>query len=74
MLVGGRATYSDWILRSLDEEELRNSEASFYDVIGKYNHTLNENNEIKNQNEKQKNEIENKKENNMLKKSDFLKN
>ncbi len=47
LLVGGRATYSDWILRSLDDEQLNNSEASFYDVIGKYNHSINENNEIR---------------------------
>ncbi|MGB5237407.1 MAG: TonB-dependent receptor [Flavobacteriaceae bacterium] len=47
LLVGGRATYSDWILRALDEPELQNSQASFYDVIGKYNHVINENNEIK---------------------------
>ncbi|HMB62307.1 MAG TPA: carboxypeptidase-like regulatory domain-containing protein [Eudoraea sp.] len=47
ILVGGRATYSDWILRSLDEPELSNSKASFYDVIAKYNHTINENNELK---------------------------
>ena len=47
LLVGGRATYSDWILRTLDDEQLKNSEASFYDVIAKYSHKLNENNEIK---------------------------
>ena len=47
LLVGGRATYSDWILRSLDNEELSNSEASFFDVIAKYNHSINKNNEIK---------------------------
>ena len=46
LLVGGRATYSDWILRTLDDEDLSNSEASFYDIIGKYNHKFNENNEI----------------------------
>nr|WP_299339185.1 TonB-dependent receptor [Allomuricauda sp.] len=46
LLVGGRGTYSDWILRSLDDESLRNSEASFYDVIAKYTHKLNENNSI----------------------------
>ena len=46
-LIGGRATYSDWILRTLDEEELNNSKASFYDVVAKYNHTINENNELK---------------------------
>lgn len=41
-----RATYSGWILRSLDEESLQNSEASFYDGIVKYNHKINENNEF----------------------------
>lgn len=46
LLVGGRATYSDWILDLLDEESLKNSKASFYDVIAKYNHTLNDKNEI----------------------------
>ena len=47
IMVGGRSTYSGWILRSLDEESLKNSEASFFDVIVKYNHKLNENNDIK---------------------------
>lgn len=41
ILVGGRATYSGWILRSLKEESLKNSEASFYDGIVKYNHKFN---------------------------------
>jgi hypothetical protein len=44
LLIGGRATYSKWILRSLDEEQLKNSEASFYDVFAKYNHKINKNN------------------------------
>lgn len=47
LLVGGRATYSDWILRSLDDEQLSNSTASFFDIVGKYNHVINEKNEIK---------------------------
>lgn len=46
LLVGARATYSGWILRTLKEESLQNSEASFYDGILKYNHKLNENNNI----------------------------
>ncbi len=45
-LIGARGTYSDWILRSLDTEELRNSSASFYDVVGKYSHKINESNDI----------------------------
>ncbi|PRX54698.1 TonB-dependent receptor [Flagellimonas meridianipacifica] len=47
LLVGGRGTYSGWILRSLDDEQLSESEASFFDVVAKYNHTLDENNEIR---------------------------
>ncbi len=47
LLIGGRATYSDWILKSLDNEELKNSQASYYDVIAKYNHKFDEKNELK---------------------------
>lgn len=47
IMLGGRATYSDWILRNLDEEELQKSKASFYDINVKYNSRLNENNELK---------------------------
>ncbi len=46
LIVGGRATYSDWILRSLDNEELKNSKASFYDAILKYSHKINERNTL----------------------------
>ncbi|WP_029271779.1 TonB-dependent receptor plug domain-containing protein [Flavobacterium sp. KJJ] len=46
LLVGGRATYSDWILKSLDDENLKNSEASFYDLFAKYNHKINKNNSV----------------------------
>jgi len=31
----GRSTYSDWILHRIDDEGIRNSSASFYDVFGK---------------------------------------
>jgi len=46
LLVGARATYSDWILKALKEESLKNSKASFYDAILKYSHTINKNNDI----------------------------
>jgi CarboxypepD_reg-like domain/TonB-dependent Receptor Plug Domain len=46
LIVGGRGTYSDWILKRLDDESLKNSEASFYDLIGKYNHQINDKNNI----------------------------
>lgn len=31
-LVGARSTYSDWILRRLDDPRMKNSKASFYDL------------------------------------------
>ncbi|WOD43025.1 TonB-dependent receptor [Hwangdonia lutea] len=46
LLVGARGTYSDWVLKSLDDESLNNSEASFYDFIIKYDHKINDNNTI----------------------------
>ncbi|NAS13064.1 TonB-dependent receptor [Poritiphilus flavus] len=47
LVLGGRGAYSDWILRSLDDEDLSNSEASFYDVIINYTDRINENNRLK---------------------------
>ncbi|MGB5555321.1 MAG: TonB-dependent receptor, partial [Flavobacteriaceae bacterium] len=47
VLVGGRSSYSDWILRSLKDERLSNSTASFYDLIAKFNANINENNDFK---------------------------
>lgn len=46
VILGGRATYSDWILDQLDEPQLKNSQASFYDGIIKYSHKINKNNVI----------------------------
>ncbi len=46
LLVGARSTYSDWILRQLDDPELQKSKASFYDFTGTYSHKLNDNNQI----------------------------
>lgn len=47
IMIGARATYSDYILKLLDEETLKNSNASFYDAIVKYNHKIDDNNSIK---------------------------
>tara|TARA_R110002049_G_scaffold41385_3_gene124668 strand:+ start:6124 stop:8877 length:2754 start_codon:yes stop_codon:yes gene_type:complete len=47
LVAGIRATYSDWVLKLLDEESLKNSQASFYDGVIKYNHKINEKNNIK---------------------------
>ncbi|AUP81468.1 TonB-dependent receptor [Flavivirga eckloniae] len=46
LMVGARGTYSQWILRSLDDESLKNSKASFYDFVGKYRHKINDKNSI----------------------------
>lgn len=46
LLLGGRATYSDWILKTLDDENLKNSQASFYDLFAKYSHKINKNNTV----------------------------
>jgi len=46
LMIGGRGAYANWLLRSLDEESLKNSEASFYDVIAKYNHELSKDSKI----------------------------
>ena len=32
LLLGGRSTYSDWLLHAIPDAELKNSSASFYDV------------------------------------------
>lgn len=47
LLVGVRGAYANWILRSLKEESLNKSRASFYDGIINYSHRFNENNSIK---------------------------
>ncbi|MRI01515.1 TonB-dependent receptor plug domain-containing protein [Kriegella sp. EG-1] len=46
LLLGGRSTYSNWILNSLDEESLKNSKASFFDIVTKYNSQINEKNKL----------------------------
>jgi len=47
LMLGGRGAYANWILRSLNEESLNNSEASFYDLTATYEHQINEKNQIK---------------------------
>lgn len=46
LLIGGRGTYSNWILKKLDRDELKKSKASYYDIIAKYDHKINQNNEL----------------------------
>ncbi len=43
LIVGGRGTYSNWILRSLKDKTLNRSSISFYDFNLKYSHKIYEN-------------------------------
>ncbi|MBV5311665.1 MAG: carboxypeptidase-like regulatory domain-containing protein [Prolixibacteraceae bacterium] len=46
-LIGGRSTYSDWIMRQSQNVQFINSVAHFYDVNGTLNLSLGENNNLK---------------------------
>ena len=45
-LVGGRMSYSDWILHALPQTEFQNSSASFYDVNLHLAHEINQKNNL----------------------------
>lgn len=45
-LLGARSTYSDWILKKLDSDELNNSTASFYDLNASISHKIDDDNSI----------------------------
>ena len=45
-LIGGRSTYSDWLLRRLPSPTLRNSTASFYDLNASLSHEINDKNSL----------------------------
>lgn len=46
LMVSGRSTYSNWILGQMEDPGLRNSNASFYDLLGNLDYNLNPNNRI----------------------------
>lgn len=46
LLLGARGAYSDWVLKLIDNESSNRSQASFYDFMAKYNHKVNDNNDI----------------------------
>jgi hypothetical protein len=46
-LIGGRSTYSDWIMRKSQNEQFINSVAHFYDINGTVNLALGEKNTLK---------------------------
>ncbi len=45
-IVGGRSTYSNWILKQLPNPSIKNSKASFYDIFGKISYDINDKNSI----------------------------
>lgn len=45
-LIGGRSTYSNWLLREIPNDLVSNSKASFYDLNAVLTHEVNENNSI----------------------------
>lgn len=45
-LVGARSTYSDWLLRQLKSREIKNSNASFYDLNFNLNHKIDDRNNL----------------------------
>jgi hypothetical protein len=40
-LVGGRSTYSNWLLKRIDNEEIKRSQAAFYDLNAKLDYDIN---------------------------------
>lgn len=46
ILVGGRSTYSDWLLKRIPSKSFSNSEASFYDLNTQVSHEIDEKNSI----------------------------
>ncbi len=47
LVLGARSSYSDWILKALDEPSLSNSTASFYDFVANYTHQLTDSDKVK---------------------------
>ncbi|MBN1953317.1 MAG: TonB-dependent receptor [Bacteroidales bacterium] len=45
-MIGGRTTYSDWILKNVPDLEIRNSRANFYDFNAKVNVVFNRDNRL----------------------------
>ncbi len=45
-IIGGRTTYSDWVLRMLDDGKLKNSNARFYDLQGNLSYNIDKKNSI----------------------------
>ena len=45
-LITARTTYSNWVLGLMEDKDLKNSRANFYDVNGRITHDINRNNRL----------------------------
>lgn len=45
-IVGARSTYSDWILKQINEAKFRNTKADFYDLSAKISYEIDKNNSL----------------------------
>ena len=45
-LIGGRTSYSDWLLHQVPNHSLQNSSAGFYDISGHFNYEVNDKNAL----------------------------
>lgn len=46
LMIGGRATYSNWMLDRVGNSEFAENDVSFADVVFRYDHDINENNKL----------------------------
>jgi hypothetical protein len=46
LILAGRTTYSNWVLRQIQNQAIRNSRATFYDFNGRLVYELNNNNKV----------------------------
>lgn len=46
LVIGGRVSYSDWILKSVKDPDVKNSSASFYDLNGRLSYIINDKNKV----------------------------
>ena len=46
VLMGGRVSYVDWVLQSVEDPSIRNSSAFFYDTNGRVSYIVNDNNKV----------------------------
>ncbi len=47
LVLGGRAAYSDWILKSLDQDKISGDQAAFYDLIATYTDRIDSRNRLR---------------------------